>query len=99
MMIIIAVLGVLVFISLIVLMWLFLKSQMKVKYGNKNKNDVLLNEISKKINIEPTDKTGRPIRFRNFSSGGSGTMVPLLNGGSIRSNSESRAMYGDLDGK
>ena len=97
MMIIIAVLGILVFISLLVLAWLFFKSYFK---GKKNtlKKDTQLGEV--KINIDPPDsKNPRALRLRNFSSGGSGAMIPLLNGGSVRSNSESRALYGDLDGQ
>ena len=97
MMIIIAVLGILVFVSLLVLVWLFFKSCV-----NKGKNETPLSEL-KKINIEPpySEKMtgGRQLRLRNFSSGGSGAMMPLLPGGSIRSNSESRGMYGDLDSK
>ncbi|XP_066927035.1 fibroblast growth factor receptor 2-like isoform X2 [Clytia hemisphaerica] len=94
MMIIIAVLGILVFISLLVLAWLFFKSYFKGKKGG-HKNDTPLGDL--KINIDPPDKNPRALRLRNFSSGGSGAMIPLLNGGSVRSNSESRALYGDLD--
>ena len=100
MMIIIAVLGILVFVSLLVLVWLFFKSC--VNKGKKGGHETPLSEL-KKINIEPpySEKMtgGRQLRLRNFSSGGSGAMMPLLPGGSIRSNSESRGMYGDLDSK
>lgn len=98
MMIIIAVLGILVFVSLLVLVWLFFKSCVKGKKG-AHKNETPLGDL-KIINIDPPDsKNTRQLRLRNFSSGGSGAMMPLLPGGSIRSNSESRAMYGDLDGE
>ena len=96
MMIIIAILGILVFISLLVLAWLFFKSYFRGKKG-ANKHETSLGDV--KINIDPPDKNARTLRLRNFSSAGSGAMMPLLNGGSIRSNSESRGMYGDLDGK
>ena len=65
----------------------------KKKTHSKSSNEsVRLNEV--KLNIDKS----RPIRLRNFSGGGSDTVMPLMNG-SIRSNSESKGMYsGDLDG-
>jgi len=97
MMMIIAILGILVFVSLFVLAWLFFKSYFRGKKDG-HKHETSLGDL-KTINIDIQDKNTRPLRLRNFSSAGSGVTVPLLNGGSIRSNSESRGMYGDFDGK
>lgn len=93
MMIVIAVLGIFVIISLIVLLWLFYKYHYKGKKGTC-KGETPLHEL--KINFDPMDTNPRQVRMRNFSSVGSGAKVPLLTGGSIRSNSESRGLY-DLD--
>ena len=97
MVIIIIVLAVVVMCAASVLVWLFFNWRFKGCKTSKKAETVALTEINK-INIHP--EKGRPIRFRGLSSGGSGAMAPLIPGGSIRSNSESRGMYpGELDGK
>ncbi|XP_065650012.1 fibroblast growth factor receptor 1-A [Hydra vulgaris] len=97
MVIAVVVLSVLCCIALIVFVYMYWNWKKKISSKVSNEN-VFLNEV--KLNIDKN----RPIRLRNFSSGGSDSTFPLLNngsirnGGSVRSNSESKAMYpGDLD--
>lgn len=91
MLIVIGVLSAAVIIACVVLATLFFKWRSKKQAGKAG--SIALTDV-KKLNIDPDISSQR---FRGFSSGGSA--VPLLHDGRICSNSDSKLIFGDLNGK